>query len=290
MNHDSHHTVRIFFELIRIKYPIGWILLVLPALWMIVIEGQGQIDYLLTFKFIVGAFFARSAGCIINDCWDKEIDKKITRTAHRPLADGRISVETALVLLIPLFCSILIIALSLNNAIWYLAPLVAILIILYPLVKRISFYPQYFLGITFASSVLFANLAITGGINQQAMLLYLLTVVWIVIYDTQYAVSDLEQDIEAQVKSFAVRIKDNLHAIIFMLEAVLIFGWLLFLNGLMISVFYKILIIVTMVIFFGYQHFLLLPCYSRLAMRCFYSHGWLGFFILVELMLGFNYA
>lgn len=276
-------------DLIRLTRPIGWILLVLPGLWMLLIVNNGQVDTFLFIKFILGAFFTRSAGCIINDYWDRDIDKKISRTKNRPLASGRATPLFAFIILFFFIIGACIIALSLNNKIWYLILIVTPLIILYPIAKRYSHYPQIVLAMTFASVVPFASIAFNGEVTRTTLLLYMITAVWVVIYDTQYAVSDLTDDINAEVKSLAVLIKDNLHLGLFLMELLHLLGWVLLLQALHISTNYQLLISTTIIVFAIYQHALLLPRYSQLCQKCFYTHGYLGTIILAELYMALQF-
>ena len=271
-------------ELIRFRRPIGWILLVLPALWVVVISTH-QLPPLLAIQLILGAFFMRSSGCIINDIWDRNLDRMVARTKNRPLPAHRATVKFALAILACfLGCSALV-AYSLPTKIWYVVPFALALSALYPLVKRVSYFPQVILGITFSLAVPMAVFASHYPFDRIGAMVMVLTVLWVVLYDSQYAVSDLEDDINAGIKSLATLWRHALHKLFLSLEALLILGWILLFTMLPLSLIGSITIITTMLLFFLYQNLLLSTRYPALAMRAFYSHGVFGTILLIELLL-----
>lgn len=151
----------------------------------------------------------RSAGCIINDIWDKEYDAKVERTKSRPLASGALSVKQALALLFALLAASLLIVTQLKWEVFYYALASLPFIILYPLMKRITWWPQAFLGLTFNFGALMGWVAVTGEIALPAILLYISGIFWTLGYDTIYAFQDIEDDQKIGVKSTAILLQNK---------------------------------------------------------------------------------
>lgn len=198
---------RPYAYLARLDRPIGVWLLLLPGLWGITLAGNGlnAQSYRLFVLFFVGAVVMRAAGCVINDMWDRKLDRKVERTRHRPLASGLLSLRQAFIFLIILLVVGLLILLQMNAFTILLGFAVMPLIILYPLMKRFTWWPQAFLGLTFNFSVLMGWSAVAEDISLPAFILYASAIFWTLGYDTIYAFQDIEDDILAGVKSTARR-------------------------------------------------------------------------------------
>ena len=151
----------------------------------------------------------RGAGCTINDLWDRNMDKLVARTADRPIASGDISVKKAILFLFVLFVLAALILFQLNTSCWLLGFLVLILVFTYPLFKRVTYWPQLILGLTFNWGALMGWTAITGSISLSPILLYLLGIFWTLGYDTIYAHQDREDDALIGVKSSALFLGDK---------------------------------------------------------------------------------
>ncbi|MEY3106385.1 MAG: hypothetical protein RIT35_551 [Pseudomonadota bacterium] len=193
-------------KLIRITRPIGIWLLLWPCLWSIAAHsGLGQIKVILIFIF--GSILMRSSACIINDLFDRDLDRQVTRTKHRPLCNGELQVKDALILLVLLLIIAFILLMQLNNYAIKLSLFATIAVILYPLMKRITYWPQLFLGLTNNLGALIASAAITGEITYLSMVLYLCGIFWTLGYDSIYAFQDLEDDMAAGVKSSAIKLQ-----------------------------------------------------------------------------------
>jgi len=198
----------------RLDRPVGIWLLLLPSLWGIVLAlgGAHNIDirtlYIIAL-FTLGAVIMRGAGCVINDIWDRDIDKQVERTRTRPIASGKISVKKALMFLATLLLMGLIILLQFNITTVILGIITLPLIISYPLMKRITWWPQLFLGLTFNFGVLMGWSAIAGGIGLSPILLYIGAIFWTVGYDTIYAHQDKDDDSLIGVKSTALKFGDK---------------------------------------------------------------------------------
>jgi len=206
----SPNITRPYLHLIRADRPIGTWLLLLPCLWSLSIASKG-IDgglpnpwYILLFAF--GAFVMRGAGCVINDLWDRDIDGKVARTAERPIASGVISVRAAFTYLAGLLFLGLLILIQFNMTAIVLGVSSLALVAMYPFMKRITYWPQAFLGFTFNWGALLAWAAVTGNVNITAALLYGAGVLWTLGYDTVYGHQDKDDDLLAGVKSSSIKL------------------------------------------------------------------------------------
>ena len=204
-------AVRPFFYLARLDRPIGIWLLLLPGLWSIVLAAGGLFslnrhDWVLVAQFSLGAIIMRAAGCVINDLWDRQLDKKVIRTSQRPLATGEISVAAALAFLLLLLLGGLDILSRMNITTILLGILVMPLVVVYPLMKRITWWPQAFLGVTFNFGALMGWAAVSGILEFPALLIYAGAIFWTLGYDTIYAHQDKEDDALIGIKSTALKL------------------------------------------------------------------------------------
>jgi 4-hydroxybenzoate polyprenyltransferase len=190
--------------LARLDRPIGAWLLFLPGLWSILLSRSPWPETLrLIILFGVGSVVMRSAGCVVNDMWDRKIDRLVARTAGRPLASGALSMRQALLFLAGLLCIGLAVLLSLNRQAQILGASSLILVALYPAAKRVTWWPQAMLGITFGFGAPLGYVAATRHFDLAALLLYLSVFFWILGYDTIYAHQDREDDALVGVRSTA---------------------------------------------------------------------------------------
>ena len=218
-----------YLELIRFNKPIGFLLLMWPSwfgLSLLDLEIKTLFYWLLIFLF--GSFFMRSAGCIINDIVDRNIDKSVKRTRIRPLASNKISIiEAILLLFIFLFLSLVILLqFNLYSIIFGLMSMP--FVILYPFMKRITFWPQIFLGLTFSWGAIIVSTQFYQTVTLQFILLYFACVIWTLGYDTVYAYQDREDDIKQNIKSTAVLFGENGRWLVYSCYSLvlLIFGYL----------------------------------------------------------------
>ncbi len=203
-----------YIKICRFDRPIGIWLLLLPCLWSVVL-AKGNIAN-LTFNelkimalFTLGATLMRAAGCIINDIWDRKIDAKVERTKTRPLPSGEINIKSAFILLTVLLMLSLIVLLSLSDLAILLGLISIILVVIYPKMKQITWWPQLFLGFTFNWGALMGWAAINNSLSFESFLLYAGGVFWTLGYDTIYAHQDKECDILVGIKSTALLLKDK---------------------------------------------------------------------------------
>ena len=193
-----------YVHLARLDRPIGGWLLFLPGLWSISLGAMtaGQGAWLVAL-FFAGAFLMRSAGCVVNDMWDREMDRKVTRTAGRPLASGALRMREAAVFLAALLAISFVILLQLNPLAIGLGVGSLVLVVTYPLAKRVTWWPQLMLGFTFGWAAPMGYAAASGRLDASGLLLYAAAIFWILGYDTIYAHQDREDDALVGVRSTA---------------------------------------------------------------------------------------
>ncbi len=194
--------------LARLDRPIGAWLLFLPGLWSIVLASPGGTIGLaaavrLVALFAVGSGLMRAAGCVVNDMWDRDMDRQVTRTAGRPLASGAVRMRGAAAFLAVLLAISLVILLQLNRLAQELGVASLLLVAVYPLAKRVTWWPQAMLGLTFGWGAPMGYAAAAGRIDAPALLLYAAAIAWILGYDTIYAHQDREDDALIGVRSTA---------------------------------------------------------------------------------------
>lgn len=197
-------TLQQIAYLIRLDKPVGTLLLLFPTLWGLWLASERTPDANLLFIFVVGVFLMRSAGCIMNDIADRHIDRHVKRTNMRPLAANTLSIKIAIIVLICLLSLAFLLIQSLNRYTIQLAWLGLLLAAIYPLLKRVTHLPQVGLGFAFAFGIPMSFAAIHNSIPANAWLLYAAAVIWSVIYDTQYAMVDRDDDKKIGVKSTAI--------------------------------------------------------------------------------------
>lgn len=200
---------RPYLLLMRLDRPIGWWLLLLPGWWSITlasggIDGMGGHHWYIMALFFIGAVLMRGAGCIVNDIWDKDLDAKVERTRMRPIASGVVKIYQAYAFLFFILFTGLIILLQMPWITFGLGALSLIFIAAYPYMKRITWWPQAFLGITFNFGALMGWSAVTGHLSLTPLLIYAACFFWTLGYDTIYAHQDRKDDALVGIKSTAL--------------------------------------------------------------------------------------
>jgi 4-hydroxybenzoate polyprenyltransferase len=193
-----------YVHLVRLHKPIGIFLLMWPALWALWLAGEGHPPWGVVLIFIAGVVLMRSAGCAINDFADRDFDAHVARTNARPLAVGRITPAEAIGVFVVLSLVAFGLVLLLNWQTVVLSVVAVVLAAVYPFMKRYTHFPQLFLGAAFGWAVPMAFMAIQESIPAWAWVLFVATVVWALIYDTQYAMVDREDDLKIGIKSTAI--------------------------------------------------------------------------------------
>ncbi len=217
--------------LMRIHKPIGTMLLLWPTLWALWLASAGQPNWQLITIFVLGTFLMRAAGCIASDMADRHIDGKVKRTKERPLVIGTVSLREAAYLATCLIMLSFFLTLLLNKLTIMLAVVALLLTLIYPFMKRYISIPQAVLGLAFAWGIPMAFAAVQGQVPMVAWLLFAATALWIIAYDTQYAMVDRDDDILIGVKSSAILFagSDRLMIALLQLSALVLFsivGWL----------------------------------------------------------------
>ena len=216
--------LRPFASLMRLDRPIGTWLLYWPCAWGLALAGvRGRWDLFLWLA--LGAFAMRSAGCVYNDFVDRDLDAKVERTRFRPLASGRVSLRAAWALTAGLCLIGLVVLLQLNRAAALVALASLTLVAAYPFMKRITWWPQAWLGLVFSWGALVGWTAVTGSLGWPAVLLWLGTVAWVVGYDTLYAIQDKEDDALVGVKSTARLFADKAPLAVALFYVLALVGW-----------------------------------------------------------------
>lgn len=190
--------------LMRLNTPVGYLLVFFPALFGLFLAYRDPSDLFYIPVFFLGSIIARSAGCIINDLFDKDFDKQVKRTKNRPLSNNKISLPLVFFILVFLLTISLIILLALSLTSLIIGVISFFMIVLYPLMKRFTYFPQVFLGLTFNLGCLIAYAAIKDEILITALLMYLACGFWTFGYDTIYAFMDIKDDKKIGVKSSAI--------------------------------------------------------------------------------------
>lgn len=190
--------------LMRLDRPIGTFLLLWPTLWALWIASNGQPDPLITVVFVLGVVLMRSAGCVVNDYADRDIDPHVYRTKARPIAAGRVSSNEALALFVVLGLVALGLVMLMNRLTILLSVVGVGLAATYPFMKRLTHLPQIHLGVAFGWAVPMSFAAQTNAVAPIAWILLIAVVVWAVVYDTMYAMSDRDDDLRVGVKSTAI--------------------------------------------------------------------------------------
>ena len=217
-------ALRPFASLMRLDRPIGTWLLYWPCAWSVALAGvRGRWDLFLWLA--LGAFAMRSAGCVYNDVVDRDLDRRVERTRLRPLASGRVSLRAAWALTIGLCLVGLVVLLQLNRAAQLVALVSLALVAGYPFMKRITWWPQAWLGLVFSWGGLVGWPAVTGSLDLAPLLLWLGSVAWVVGYDTLYAIQDVEDDALVGVKSSARRLGQRAPLGIAVFYALALAGW-----------------------------------------------------------------
>lgn len=193
-----------YWQLMRADKPIGTLLLLWPALWALWLAAEGLPDFSILLVFVLGVFFMRSAGCVINDFADRKVDAHVKRTAQRPLATGVVSEREALTLFFGLVALSFLLVLSQNTFTILLSFAALVLAAIYPFMKRYTHLPQLFLGLAFSWCIPMAYAAQTNTVPAEAWLLLVSNVCWTVAYDTKYAMVDRDDDLKVGIKSTAI--------------------------------------------------------------------------------------
>ncbi|WP_051941021.1 4-hydroxybenzoate octaprenyltransferase [Stenoxybacter acetivorans] len=224
---DRFHT---YIQLMRADKPIGTLLLLWPTLWALWIAADGSPTWQLVLLFVLGTFFMRSAGCVVNDFADRDFDGAVARTQNRPFAQKKVSTKEAFVLVAVLCFFALLCLLPMNQFTWLMSLPALFLAFSYPFTKRFFPLPQLYLGLAYSFGIPMAFAAETGSVPALAWLIFCANVLWTLAYDTIYAMADKEDDLKIGIKTSAITFGKYDAEIVMLCHAgftllMLILGW-----------------------------------------------------------------
>ena len=264
----------IYFKLARLDKPIGTYLLLWPSLMGLMLGGISSNIYAVKNFFIVliGAILVRSCGCVINDISDHKFDKLVSRTKDRPIASGQISLREAWLFFLILALSSLCLLLFVPITTIYISMIIAVFILLYPLTKRFLKAPQFFLGITFGSGTLISYSLVSTSFSLSILLLFIGTVLWIISFDTIYALEDIEDDKLIGINSTPILWEDKAIIISKILHLLFYFSLLLIFYINQFSLLFLVILLLLFCIYF-YQNSLV---NKGEYLKAFKVNNWVG--------------
>jgi 4-hydroxybenzoate polyprenyltransferase len=283
------NQIKLFIELTRLKKPIGYMLLFWPCAWGLTLAYDfsnnlnNYFFYLLL--FFLGAVLMRSAGCIVNDILDKEFDKKVFRTKNRPIASGKIAIKVAIFYAATLCLLALFILLNFNQFTIILALVSMPLAFTYPLMKRFTYWPQLFLGITFNYGLILGWTAIDGQLDIIPIIFYLGTIFWTLGYDTIYGFQDIRDDEIIGLKSTSIKFKKK--PFIFLLVCYVVFISTIITLGILenFNIFYYAFSLIIGYHLFFYQLKNVDLGNPMNCLKVFKSNNLFGFLVFVQILM-----
>ena len=282
--------LNLFIELTRLKKPIGFMLLFWPCAWGLTLaydftNDLGKYFFYLTL-FFFGSILMRSAGCIINDISDKEFDKKVNRTKKRPIASGQISILLALIYSLILCLLALLVLLNFNTLTIIVAFGSMPLAFTYPLMKRYTYWPQLFLGITFNYGLILGWICIKGNLNIIPLVFYFGAIFWTLAYDTIYGFQDINDDEIIGLKSTSIKFKKNPHT--FLITCYLIFIFCTIVTGILMNFnyFFFIFLIIPLIHLMLFQIKKLNVSDPNNCLNIFKSNNLFGLILFINILIG----
>lgn len=279
-----------YLQLMRVEKPIGSYLLMWPTLWGIWIASDGLPSAKVLVIFMLGVFLMRSAGCVINDIADRDIDKFVERTKNRPLTSGKVTTKEATYLLILLVAMAGFLALFLSFKTILLSIPALLIALSYPFMKRFHSLPQAHLGVAFAFGIPMAFMEIQGSLPLTAYLLFFTNIIWTLIYDTEYAMSDREDDKSINIKSSALLFESWLGK----KDYYIIIGLQIAMTLLLLSIAViedlttYFLVAIFIVINLFYYQIILIKHHDRMnCFKAFLHNNWVGLVLFIGLFLNY---
>lgn len=271
--------------LMRVDKPIGIFLLLWPTLtaFFILTEGNPRLDLLAI--FIIGTVLMRSAGCVINDYFDREVDARVKRTRDRPLVTGKISPKEALILFFILITASASLLFFMNLFTFFIALTGTLITIIYPLTKRFFSIPQFFLGFAFSWGIVMASAAELNAITEAAYLMFFACFFWILAYDTIYALCDKEDDKLIGVKSSALAFGSKVRYFILTFHLLSLATWIYtgFTEQLNWSFYFCSLGVLPLIV---YQMYLIKDYDKDKCLKAFKNNNWVGLILLTGSVIG----
>ena len=284
------NQIKLFIELTRLGRPIGFMLLFWPCLWGLTIVYDFNLDLLNYFfystLFLSGSILMRSAGCIVNDITDKNFDKKVERTKNRPIASGKVSIKLASVYALFLCGAAFLVLINFNNFTILMALISMPLAFTYPLMKRITYWPQLFLGITFNYGLILAWISISNEISIVPIIFYLGAIFWTLGYDTIYGFQDIKDDEIIGVKSTSIKFKNDPKKFLYISYSLFILSLFLIGKLMQFKIFYFLFMIIPILHLLVFQVKKLNTGLSNDCLTKFKSNSLLGLIIFINILVG----
>ena len=284
------NQIKLFIELTRLGRPVGFMLLFWPCLWGLTIVYDFNSDLLNYFfycaLFLSGSVLMRSAGCIVNDIADKNFDKKVERTKNRPIASGKVSIKLASVYALFLCSVAFLVLINFNNFTILMALISMPLAFTYPLMKRITYWPQLFLGITFNYGLILAWISISNEISIVPIIFYLGAIFWTLGYDTIYGFQDIKDDEIIGVKSTSIKFKNDPKKFLYISYSLFILSLFLIGKLMQFKIFYFLFMIIPILHLLVFQVKKLNIGLSNDCLTKFKSNSLLGLIIFINILVG----
>ena len=283
-------NIKLFIELTRLSKPIGFMLLFWPCIWGLTLSYNFDLslDIFISYGllFFSGSVLMRSAGCIVNDITDKNFDKLVERTKNRPIASGKISTKLGIIYSAVLCFIAFLVLINFNKFTILMALISMPLAFTYPLMKRFTYWPQLFLGITFNYGLMLAWISIKNDISLIPIIFYLGAIFWTLGYDTIYGYQDIKDDEIIGVKSTSIKFKNNPKK--FILACYLIFIASLILIGLLMkfNFIYFLFLIIPIFNLIFFQVYKLNTSNPINCLAKFKTNNFLGLLIFINLLIG----
>ena len=283
------NQVKLFIDLTRLKKPIGFMLLFWPCTWGLTLayDFNNKIGHYFFYLilFFLGSVLMRSAGCIVNDILDKEFDAKVFRTKNRPIASGKVSIKLGIFYSVVLCLIALLILLNFNLFTIILALGSMPLAFTYPLMKRYTYWPQLFLGITFNYGLILGWTAVHGQINLIAVLFYLGAIFWTLGYDTIYGYQDIKDDEIIGLKSTSIKFKGKAKKFLIICYTSLIIFFLIGAYSMNLNYNFYLFMIVPFIHLFLYQIKIFNLKDPSSCLKAFKSNNFLGLLIFLNILV-----
>jgi len=284
------NQINLFIELTRLKRPIGYMLLFWPCAWGLTLayDFNKNINYFLFYivLFFLGSVLMRSAGCIINDVLDRKYDKKVSRTKNRPIASGKISITLGFFYSALLCLLALLVLINFNHLTIFIALASMPLAFTYPLMKRYTYWPQLFLGVTFNYGLILGWTAINNEINLIPIVFYLGAIFWTLGYDTIYGYQDIKDDEIIGLKSTSIKFKKKPKLFLSICYTIFFIGLLVIGNLMQLNKFYYISLLVIFVHLFYFQLKRLKLNDPMNCLKIFKSNNFLGLLLFLSVIIG----
>jgi 4-hydroxybenzoate polyprenyltransferase len=278
--------IKPFWQLMRLDKPVGIYLLLWPTLWALWVAAEGIPDFSVLVIFILGVIFMRSAGCVINDYADRNVDGHVSRTVARPLVTGAVTSKQALILFAVLLIASFLLVLFTNTLTIQLSFAGAALAAIYPFMKRHTHLPQVFLGAAFSWAIPMAFAAQADALPKYIWLIYIANLSWTVAYDTMYAMVDRDDDIKIGVKSTAILFADADKVMIAILQSIAMFCLFLLGSELALNAFYYAGLLIASGLMI-YQQWLIRDRDTAGCFAGFIDSHWVGVAVLAGLILAY---